>query len=232
MLRVMCPTGLLVALVCLLPWAAAQDKGKYTVKAQEAAPPQELSEPIRKLLTNESLAFQDMSGTPLVTIWLRKEIPTDATPEQVKNGITYRELKQSELVGAIRFERQWTDYRKQDIKPGVYTLRLAFQPTDGKHTADVSEFQEFVVVLNPKTDASPQLMEVKQLQEASADSIGSGHPGVFMLVPTKPGKSVEVVARPKEHWMIATKVPLTAGGKATGAYVGIGLNLVGHSPVE
>jgi hypothetical protein len=232
MLRTFCRTCLLFAIMAAMPWAVAQDKGKYAVKSQEAAPPNELSEPIRKLLSNESLAFLDSSGQPLLTIWLRKEIPTDATPEQIKNGITYRELKQSELMGAIRFEREWSDYRKQKIKPGVYTLRLAFQPTDGKHTADVSEFQDFLVVLSPKADATPELMEPKQLQETSADSIGSGHPGVFMLVPTKASKAAEVAARPKEHWMVTTKAPLSAGGKATGAFLGIGLNLVGHSPVE
>jgi hypothetical protein len=178
------------------------------------------------------MQFLDAAGKPIVEIWLRKEVPTDATAEQIKNGITYRELKQSEVLGAIRFERNWTDYRKQKIKAGVYTLRLAFQPTDGKHPSDSAEFPEFVVLLSPKADSTPELMEPKKLQETSADSIDSGHPGIFMLVPTKPGKNAEAIARPKEHWMVAGKAPLTAGGKAAGAYLGIGINLVGHSPVE
>ncbi len=230
MLRILGPAILSLAL--LLPFATAQEKGKFTVKTATIAPPTQLSEPIRKLLASDAIEMLDGAGKPIADIWLRKEMPTDATPEQIKNGITYRELKQSEVVGAIRFDRDWTDYRKQKIKAGVYTLRLAFQPADGKHTADVSEFQDFVVVLSPKTDTAPALMEEKKLQETSADSIESGHPGVFMLVPTKPGKAPAMVARPKEHWMVTAKMPLTAGGKATGAYVGMGINLVGHSPAE
>jgi hypothetical protein len=226
------PACVLLSLAALLSFAGGQEKGKFAVKSADAAAPKELSDSIRKLLAPTSLAFVDGSGNTIAEIWLRKAIPTDATPEQIKNGITYRELKQSELVGAIRFERDWSDYRKQKVKAGVYTLRLAFQPTDGKHTADVSEFQDFVVVLSPKADSSPDLIEVKPLQETSADSIASGHPGVFMLIPTKPGKAPEVLARPKEHWALLTKVPLTAGGKETGAYIGLGLNLVGHSPAE
>ena len=224
--------GLFVATTCLLPLAGAGEKGKFSVKTGDSAPPKELAEPIRKVLSNESVQFVDGSGKAIAEIWLRNGIPTDATPEQIKNGATWREIKQSEVLGAIRFERNWTDYRKQPIKAGVYTMRLAFQPADGKHGADVSEFQEFVVLLSPKTDTSPNLMEPKKLQESSSDAIDSGHPGVFMLVPTKPGKTAEAVARPKEHWMLATKAPLSAGGKTGGAFIGIGINLVGHSPAE
>jgi hypothetical protein len=232
MVRMLRHALFVLALGAFLPWAVAQEKGKYTVKSSETAPPNELSEPVRKLLKSESMVFLDAAGKSIAEIWLRNAIPTDATPEQIKNGITYRELKQSEVLGAIRFDRDWSDYRKQKIRAGVYTMRLAFQPADGKHGADVSEFQDFVALLSAKADTSPNLMEPKKLQETSADSIDSGHPGVFMLVPTKPGKGPEVVARPKEHWMVTLKAPLAASGKDAGAFLGIGLNLVGHSPAE
>ena len=224
--------ALLAAIVLLIGPAGAGDKGKFSVKTAATAPPSELSEAIRKVLAGESLQFLDGSGKTVAEVWLRSAVPTDATPEQIKNDITYREIKQSELLGAIRFDRDWSDYRKQKIKAGVYTMRLAFQPADGKHGADVSEFQEFALLLSPKADTSPALMEPKKLQEASGDAIDSGHPGVFMLVPTKPGKTAEAVARPKDHWMLATRAPLAVGGRTTSAFVGIGLNLVGHSPAE
>jgi hypothetical protein len=225
--------ALVVVLGAVLGWAGAQEEGgKFSVKAADSPPPKELSDSIRKLLGNDSVQFLDSSGQPVAEVWVRKEVPTDATPEQIKNGITYRELKQSEVLGAIRFERDWTDYRKQKVKAGVYTLRLGFQPADGKHTADVSEFQEFLLVLSPKADSSPALMDPMKMQEASSDSIGSGHPGVFMLVPVKAGAAPEAIARPKAHWALATKAPLVSGGKSTGAFVGLGINLVGHSPAE
>ena len=58
-------------------------------------------------------------------------------------GVTLREVKQTEVIEAVQFHVDWTDYRKQKVKPGVYTMRLGYQPTDGKHTADVSDFQDF-----------------------------------------------------------------------------------------
>src|SRR5271157_5203531 len=113
MLQFTRPVGLVVAIAFLLPGAVAQEKGKFSVKTADTAPPSELSDAIRKLLRSETIQFLDGTGKTIAELWLRKEIPTDATPEQIKNGITYRELKQSELFGAVRFDRDWTDYRKQ-----------------------------------------------------------------------------------------------------------------------
>ena len=167
----------------------------------------------------------DPAGKPICEVWFRKEIPAEATPEQLKTGVTYREVKQTEIFGAIQFHKDWTDYRKQKIKAGVYTMRLAYQPTDGKHTADVSEFQDFVLVTGAKSDTRTDLIEPKALHEISGDSIGSGHPGVFMLWPnTKPAKEPELAARPKNHWVLNTKANLIIDGKAVGASLGIGLN--------
>src|SRR5205807_6737297 len=90
-------------------------------------------EPIAKLLTDRSIQLLDQKGTPLCELWFRKEVPAKATPEQIKNGLTYRELDETTLLGAIRIDQLMTDYRKQKIKPGVYTLRLGFQPMDGDH---------------------------------------------------------------------------------------------------
>ena len=55
-------------------------------------------------------------------LWLRKELPAEATPEQVKNGLTYREVPKTTLIGAIELPQKWIDFRKQEIPKGVYTL--------------------------------------------------------------------------------------------------------------
>jgi len=46
------------------------------------------------------------------------------------------------LLGALRVHKTEIDYRKQKLKEGVYTLRLAYQPADGDHmgTAPNAEF--------------------------------------------------------------------------------------------
>src|SRR5262249_3425109 len=115
---------------------------KYTLKTAQTPLPQELAEPIRKLMSDQSVQLTDAPGALLCEVWWRKELPVKATPVQVKNGLIYRDLEESTLLGAVRFDQQFTDYRKQKVKPGVYTLRLGFQPMDGDHmgTAPQGEF--------------------------------------------------------------------------------------------
>ena len=67
-------------------------------------------------------------------IWFRAEIPVKATEEQIKNGLTYHEIPEGTLVGALEFPTKFTDFRKQELPAGVYTLRFAVQPDIGDHT--------------------------------------------------------------------------------------------------
>jgi len=219
--------------VLFISLAASQEGKKYSVTTTTTAIPKEVSPEIAKLLVDSSIQFLDPMGKPICDMWLRKEIPAEATDAQIKTGVTFREVKQSEILGAIQFHRKWSDYRKQPIKPGVYTMRLAFQPTDGKHTADVSDYHEFVLVIGAKADTKPALIEAKSLHDRSGDSLDLAHPGVFMLWPNpKPGKEPTIVAQPKNHWVVNGRANIVVAGKATSAQIGVGVTLVGHSPAE
>jgi len=118
--------------VCLLLTARAGEE-KYKVQTATTTPPEELAAPVRKLLADKSVQFQDASGKTIAEFWFRPETPVDATPEQIKNGLSYKEVPQTEILGAVRFDQDWTDYLKQKVKAGVYTLRLGYQPSDGDH---------------------------------------------------------------------------------------------------
>src|SRR5262249_56664781 len=96
---------LIVVILIGTTLVATGQEAKFTVKAAKNAPPKDLDESIQKLLPSDSILFLDASGKTVAEFWLRTAIPTDATPEQVKNGVTYREVKQTELFGAVRFEQ-------------------------------------------------------------------------------------------------------------------------------
>src|SRR5215212_9077464 len=81
---------------------------KLSAKVEKVTPPDALAEPIRKLLDEEALVVRD-GDAEVMTVWFRTEIPAKATPEQVKNGLTYREIPEGALVGAIRFPAKFTD---------------------------------------------------------------------------------------------------------------------------
>lgn len=214
--------------------SVSQEGKKFTVKSAKTPIPEDVAEPIQRILSDTSVQLVDAAGKTICDVWFRKEIPTDATPEQIKTGVTFREVKQSEVLGVIQFHANWTDYRKQKIKAGVYTMRLAYQPTDGKHTADVSDYQEFALIIGAKHDTKTALItDAKKLSDVGGDSLELAHPGVFMLWPNpKPGKEPSIDARPKSHWVVNSSINLVVAGKTTSNKIGIGLTLVGHSPAE
>lgn len=204
--------------------------GKYSIKTGDTPPPKAISDSIRKLLDKQSVQFLDADGKSLAELWFRTSVPADATPEQIKNGITYREIKQSEIIGVIRFDQDTTDYRKQKVKAGVYTLRLGYQPADGDHQG-ASTYKEFLVVLDPAKDTKTELMDYKELVEMGMKTISTGHPGVFMLFPNpKPGPAPKLEAKEMNHWVLNTKEEITVDGKKTGASIGIGITLIGQAP--
>src|SRR5207248_3147699 len=75
---------------------------KYSIKQADTPAPPELSEPIRKLLAARSLQLLDDKGAVICELWFRAALPVKATPEQLKNGLTYREAEESTVLGAVR----------------------------------------------------------------------------------------------------------------------------------
>lgn len=210
--------------------AAAHADGKYTITKVKSAPPKEIKEPIRQLLAEHAARLQDDKGGLVGEVWFRKEIPAKATAEQVKNGLTYREIEEGTLFGAVRFDRLMTDYRKQKIMPGVYTLRLGFQPMDGDHmgTAPTSDF---FLVIPAAVDMKPEAPEAKQLREDSARAVKTSHPGVLLLFPnTKPDGSLRLAVKENDHWVLNYAAPVVVDGKKS--MLGVGLTVVGHSTLE
>lgn len=214
-----------VTVLFVVAGTALAQEGNFSIKTEKAAPPPQLKGDIGKLLRGEAVKFE-AGGKTIAEIWFRKELPASATAEQVKNGLTYKELKQSELIGAVRFVEDWTDYRKQKIKAGVYTLRLGFQPQDGDH-AGTSPYQDFVVVIDAAKEPNAAILDPKEMIERSAKSTGTGHPGVFMLFPSSKTGAPQLASQANNHWVLfATADATAAGGKAP---LGIGLTLVGHT---
>jgi len=205
--------------------AFAQDK-TFSVKTATTDPPNELHETIRKLLAGSSVQFLDRAGKLVCELWFLKELPAQATADQVKSGITYRELQETQLIGAVRFNKAWQDYRKQKIKAGVYTLRLGFQPVDGDHSGK-SEFTDFLVLSAAAKDQTPDLMALKSLQEMSGKTVGTGHPGVFMLFPNKKPGPPSIESKPRDHWVVNVVCPVQAGGVR--GTLGFGITLVGEA---
>jgi hypothetical protein len=154
---------------------------KLSVKVEKAELPAKLAEPIRKLLDEQALVVR--SGDDVVMrIWFRAEIPVKATEEQIKNGLTYREIPEGTLVGALEFPAKFTDYRKQELPAGIYTLRFAIQPDIGDHTG-TTPHPEFCLICPAEEDKTNDEIEKKKLIELSSKVNEGRHPAVLLLWP-------------------------------------------------
>src|SRR5262249_6822558 len=146
----------------------------------------------------------------LAEVWLRKEIP--AKPADAKKGITYRDLDETTLLGAVRFAQPWSDYRKQKIKPGVYTLRLGFQPMDGDHMG-TAPYPEFCLLSPAAEDKKPDPMDPKALHEMSARASMAPPPAVMLLFPTdQPKDKPDLSTKENDTFVVNVKADTTAGG--------------------
>jgi hypothetical protein len=216
-----------LAALLLLSSGLASAAPPYTIKLAEGTPPpKELAEPIQKLLAERSIQLVDPKGEVTFEFWFRAELPTKATEAQVKNGLTYREVAESTIFGAVRVAKLITDFRKQKIKPGVYTLRLGFQPMDGDHMG-TAPYSEFCLLSPAAEDKSADTMETKALQEMSAKTTGS-HPGVMLLFPAKDAAEPKIVDKGEGNWALEFKQGATAAGAK--AALGVALTVFGTSP--
>jgi hypothetical protein len=203
-----------IALVLALPMSLCAAEPKLSAKVEKLAPPDALAEPIRKLLDEQALVVRD-GDAEVMTVWFRTEIPVKAAEEQIKNGLTYREIPEGVLVGAIRFPAKFTDFRKQEIAAGVYTLRFAVQPDIGDHTG-TAPHPEFCLMCQAKDDKSAEPIEKKKLIEISSLVNEGRHPAVLLMWPNN-GKDtgVKVLSKGEGVYVATVKRPVAAGEQKT-----------------
>jgi hypothetical protein len=194
--------------------------------AVERQPPDTVAEPIRNVLDPKAYQIKDADGERM-TIWLRQTIPVKATADQIKNGLTCRELTETAVVGVVMFKAAFIDYRKQTIPAGCYTLRVAFQPETADHK-ETAPHAEFLLLTPVADDRSLEEIDVKTLIERSRKATGGDHPGVMLLNPFSGDKAdARLVEMEKAGTVLMLKRSMDANGKE--GTIGFGLTIAGSS---
>lgn len=159
----------------------------------------------------------------VVEIWFRKDLA-------VKSGFspTFEvkyPFKSGELIGSMRIPEKSDakDFRGQEVKPGLYTLRYGQQPQDGNHIG-TSALRDFLLAVPAKEDKKAAGIEdAAALSEKSAKSAGGTHPAIFSLLPTEKGGDSKLEHdADKEFWILNT----TLTGKADAKEVKVPMRLV------
>jgi hypothetical protein len=179
--------------------------------------PAELSEPIRTVLAEPSIAVT--RGDATLEFWWAKQLPARAG---ASGEPSWASIADGAVVGALRIDKPFADIRGMSVKPGVYTLRYALQPQDGDHMG-VSPFREFLLVAPAALDTSAEPAGHKGAVALARKTLGKSHPASLSLdPPAAAGEPGTVVTNEAGHKAVIVRVPVAGGGQLT-----FGLILVG-----
>ena len=194
---------------------AATAFGQYKLESA-GAPPAELAPEIRAALQNDGARISGPNGV-FCEVWWRVKVPSSPNHE---SSVSFTDIAQGALLGAIRFPGKGADRRAQPLKPGVYTLRLSFFPVDGAHQG-VSQTRDFALLTPAADDRDPNATPTfDQLVAMSKKASGTPHPAILNLWKAdSPGPTT--LKQEGDDWVLYS----TMGGQpvaliVAGAYAG------------
>lgn len=152
-----------------------------TVGAGGAAPPDGIPEAVKGVLAAKSVSVS-VGGSPLADFWFRSQLVAAATPS-TELGVNFGQVEDGSLVGVVRLDSGWVDYKENPIAAGVYTLRYEVMPADGNHMG-VATYRDFLLLVPIAQDTDPnKTLSFEDLVAVSSDATGVPHPAVLSLVP-------------------------------------------------
>lgn len=193
----------------------------------QPAPSGELSAAVAEQLSPTGFVVKSGQRT-LCEIWPCKTWSVAADFKR-SNTVIYP-LEPGELIGAIRFPRKSGDFRGQEIRKGLYTLRYGLQPQDGNHVG-TSDTRDFLLLLQAAADQEPGPMSKEDMFTLSPKASGGTHPAILTLLAAdgEENETPEMVHdESRELWGVRFSNPTLAGGKP--GRLTIQLVVVGRAP--
>ena len=200
----------------------------YKVEVLKQAPPEAISGAIRGVLEAQGYRIVDDQGKSYAEFWLRKATPARGKPAGPKGAILFPVLQEGELFGALRFAGEGHDYRDQAIESGVYTLRYGLLPINGDHLG-VSPNRDYALLLPAAKDTAIAALPRKKLEAGSAESAGSSHPAILILMAApdaSPAKGEPALVRDEEKNTWGAVVPLSLAVDGESAPVTLNIQLI------
>lgn len=167
------------------------------------------SDALKKALEPSGYRVLLDDGSEWCKIWLRAGVP--ASGQTDVEGALFPQLAESTLIGVIAFTKPATDYRGQEVQPGLYTLRYELLPNDGNHLG-VADNRDFALLVRAADDSDPATkLDFKALVALSRKATGTGHPGPINLVQPASDAAPAVSNDGQEHWVFAGKLKMQSG---------------------
>lgn len=204
-----------LAVLLLLIVPCLTRAAEYQVKQLESLPdgvPAELT----KVLNPQGIAVEGADG-PIAQIWLGKALAAKKgfSPSfSIKYPFT-----SGQFIGVLKViqKKGYTDFRGQELAPGLYTLRYGLQPQDGNHLG-TSTVRDFLLALPIGEDKSPKtLADLDELFAHSSKSAGTTHPAIFAILGLKeaPEKPTLEHIEDRDYWLLNTSIEIDSDGKTS-----------------
>ncbi len=202
--------SLLLGTLLILTQINASAAAELSVKMAEKEPPKELDASIRAKLQTKAVQLMD-GEKPVFEFWFSAELPLQSKPAVVSKALDA--VKQTTLIGAVAVSRDQRDYRDDELRAGIYTMRFVLQPQDGNHLG-TSEFNYFAALTPARNDNKLDgIGEYKALVKASSKETSTDHPVILSLRPasSEPGEAPQLKAPAPEHKSVSVRIPAKAG---------------------
>ena len=170
--------------LCIAPlvllWFSSTAVAGDGVELLKIGPPaKDLSASIAKAISGNGYKVT-AGGKVVCEIWLAKQ--WDGKAKFKPSLSVLYPFQPGELIGVIRYLKRAGDFRDQQVKSGVYTIRYGLQPEDGNHIG-TSDTRDFLVLLPPSKDKnSARLTDMAKLFEHSAEVSQATHPAILSML--------------------------------------------------
>ena len=214
--------------LALLPTTAPAQE-TYKIEVLKQPPPASVAASVREGLSGSGYRVVNGGGKAYAEFWLRKAVPASEKPAGPKGAVQFPFLAEGELLGVLSFPGEGHDYRDQSIVKGVYTVRYGLQPVNGDHLG-VSVYRDYALLLPAAKDTAVADLPRKPLQERSAESAGTSHPAILMLVAppaTAPAPPAMAHDEEKNTWGAVVPLSLEVKGAAAPTPFNVQLIVVG-----
>ena len=201
---------------------------KYSVKELGETAPDVLSKEVREVLGQTGYRVVNSADKTICDLWLRIEVPViEKFEEQL--DVKYP-VQPGSLLAVIRFPANYSDYRKQKIKAGTYTLRYGHQPQDGNHLG-TAQYRDFVIASPAADDKSPAPVGQETLEEMSTKVTNTTHPAILSLLPPLKGRGKLPAMAHDDTLNLEVLVVTTSTAKGSSTKeLQLELVTVGHAP--
>ena len=203
------PAATLVFLLGL--WLPA-GAGEFQIAPADPLPEDQVGEAIRSAIQSPGVRVNGPDGKPVAEFWGRST--AFSGQPVVEFGVRFETIPEGAFLGVARFPEKGSDFRRQNVPPGLYTMRYGLHPEDGNHMG-VAASRDFVLLTPIADDPDPSKNLGFDELVAMTLRVGNPHPTVLRAEIPEGEEAPHLWENEYEHWVL----DLEAGGEVIGLVV-------------